>query len=87
MRALQAKDYVVTSPDGHLKATVSDNDHIQWTITHDGVTVLAPSAISIRTTTAAWGQKTRVQKARQRSISEKITVHLAPAGGWTAIFN
>lgn len=48
--ALQAKDYVVTSPDGHLKATVSDNDRIQWTITHDGVTVLAPSAISIRTT-------------------------------------
>ena len=71
--ALQAKDYVVTSPDGHLKATVSDNDHIQWTITHDGVTVLAPSAISIRTTTAAWGTKTRVQKARQRSISEKIS--------------
>lgn len=70
--ALQAKDYVVTSPDGHLKATVSDNEKVQWAITHDGATILAPSAISIRTSTGNWGAKTRILKARQRSISETI---------------
>lgn len=137
--ALQAKDYVVTSPSGHLKATVSDNERMEWTITHDGVTVLAPSAISIKTTTGNWGAKTRIQKACQRSInetintvaykravvnnkcnelsldcngefnlivrayddgcayrlvskagkvspSEKLNIHLAPGGGWTARF-
>ncbi len=70
--ALQAKDYVVTSPDGHLKATVSDQDRIAWTIRHDGTTVLAPSAIRIQTTTGDWGTKTRVQKTRLRSIRETI---------------
>ena len=70
--ASQAKDYAVTSPNGHLKATGSDNGRIEWTITHDGVTVLAPSAISIQTTTGSWGTKTRIQKARQRSINETI---------------
>ena len=70
--SLQAKDYVVASPDGHLKATVTDNERIEWTIMHDDVTVLAPSAIGIRTTTANWGTKTRIQKAHQRSISETI---------------
>lgn len=70
--ALQAKNYVVTSPDGHLKATVSDNNRIEWSITHDGVTVLAPSAISIQTTTGNWGTKTRIQKARRHNISETI---------------
>ena len=69
---MQAEDYAVTSPNGHLKATVSDNGRIEWTITHDGVTVLAPSAIGIRTTTGSWGSKTRIQKARQRSIDETI---------------
>ena len=70
--ASEAKDYVVTSPNGHLKATVSDGERVEWKITHDDVTVLAPSAIGIQTTTANWGTKTRIQKTRQRSIDETI---------------
>lgn len=70
--ALQAKDYSVTSPNGHLKATVSDNERVCWSISLDDVTVLAPSAIGIQTTTGNWGTKTRILKARQRTISETI---------------
>ena len=70
--SVQAKDYVVTSPDGHLKAVVNDDVKVSWTIMRDEQVVLAPSAIRIQTTTGSWGEKTRVQKARQRSISETI---------------
>ncbi|MCQ2111315.1 MAG: glycoside hydrolase family 97 protein [Bacteroidaceae bacterium] len=68
-----AKDYSVSSPDGHLKAVVSDEGKISWTIVRDDVTVLAPSAISIQTSEKAWGEKTKVQKARLRSIDKSIT--------------
>lgn len=70
--SVQAKDYVVTSPDGHLKAVVNDDVKVSWSIMRDEQVVLAPSAIRIQTTTGRWGEKTRVQKARQRSISETI---------------
>lgn len=68
----EAKDYSVTSPNGHLKATVSDNGRVEWTITRDDVTVLAPSAIGIQTTTGSWGKNMRIQKARRCSINETI---------------
>lgn len=67
-----AKDFAVTSPDGRLKATICDSEGIAWTITCDGQTVLAPSAISIQTTTGTWGTKTRVIRARKGSINETI---------------
>ena len=73
----EAKDYVVTSPDGHLKATVSDTDKITWSIERDGATVLLPSAISIKTSKdigkknmlTVWGEKTRISGAKQKAIS------------------
>lgn len=69
---VSAAEYAVTSPDGHLRAVVSDAGCVTWTIQRDGNTVLAPSAIRIETTTAAWGEKTRVQKANRRAICETI---------------
>ena len=50
---LDVGDYVVTSPDGQLKATVSDDGMIKWSIEREGVKVLEPSAIRIATTSAA----------------------------------
>lgn len=69
---VSAAEYVVASPDGHLRAVVSDAGCVTWTIQRDGNTVLAHSAIRIATTTAAWGEKTRVQKASRRAILETI---------------
>lgn len=70
--ALSATSYELNSPDGHLRTTISDDDRIRWSITHDGVPVLAPSAISLQTATGTWGTKTRILKAHRRSISETI---------------
>ena len=67
--SMQAKDYVVTSPDGHLKATVSDTEKITWSIERDGATVLLPSAISIKTSKTVWGEKTRISGTKQKAIS------------------
>ena len=64
---MQAEDYAVTSPNGHLKATVSDNGRIEWTITHEATDYKHVS--------------------RKVTPSDKLTVHLAPAGGWTARFS
>lgn len=38
-----AKDYYVSSPDGHLKAYVSDAGKVSWSIVRDDVTILPPS--------------------------------------------
>lgn len=70
----EAKDYVVTSPDGQLKATVSDEGMIKWSIEREGVKVLEPSAIRIATTSAAWGEKTTVKKASQKKIDRTLSV-------------
>lgn len=69
---VDAKDFVVTSPDGHLKATVSDTESLTWSIERDGTTVLAPSTISITTSTGQWGSARCVRKAQQRQISQSL---------------
>ena len=45
-----AKDYSVTSPDGSLRAGISVDSGITWTLERDGRQLLAPSAIGIVTT-------------------------------------
>lgn len=35
-----AKDYSVSSPDGHLKACISDAGKVSWSIVRDDVTIL-----------------------------------------------
>lgn len=50
-----AKDYVVTSPDGHLQATVSDTQTLSCSISRDGATVMLPSPIGITTDDGKWG--------------------------------
>lgn len=70
--SVNAKDYVVTSPDGQLKATISDEGQMTWSISRDDATILQPSVISIKTATNTWGSKTRVSKATKRSVNETI---------------
>lgn len=72
LSTLAAKDYTVTSPDGHIQATISDETQISWRISLDGKNVLEPSAIRIQTTTTNWGNQTKVKKATTRKIDETI---------------
>ncbi len=72
LSTLSAKDYVVTSPDGHLQAIVNDDTQISWCISHDGNKVLENSAIRIQTSTASWGTNTKIKKATTRKIDQTI---------------
>ena len=44
---LQAKDYVVTSPDGAVSVTVSAGETVTYSVDRAGVRLLSPSAISL----------------------------------------
>ena len=45
--AAQAKDFVVTSPDGKIVVTVTSGEHVSYSIERDGLKLLAPSQISM----------------------------------------
>lgn len=63
-----AKDYSVSSPDGHLQAYISDAGKVSWSIVRDDVTILQPSTISITTANGAWGEGTRFKKVTKHSV-------------------
>ena len=67
-----AKDYSVSSPDGHLKACISDAGKVSWSIFRDDVTILQPSAISITTVNGAWGEGTKFKKVTKHSVSNTV---------------
>ena len=69
-----AKDYSVSSPDGHLKACISDAGKVSWSIVRDGVTILQPSAISITTANGVWGEGTRFKKVAKHSVNSTLDV-------------
>ena len=83
-----AKDYSVTSPDGSLRAGISVDGGITWTLERDGRQLLAPSAIGIETTDG----KTlsgKVLKSKRTSISgtleSSVYKSAAVAGNCNAI--
>lgn len=47
LTATAQKTYQVQSPDGKMKAVVTVKDRIEYTVSHDGTEVLAPSVISL----------------------------------------
>ena len=63
---LSAKDYKLSSPDGRLKITITDNGGLQWQITHEATEVLSPSPIGIS------NHKMKAKKAVAASINQTI---------------
>ena len=63
---LSAKDYKLSSPDGRLKITITDNGGLQWQITHEATEVLSPSPIGIG------NYNMKVKKAVAASIDQTI---------------
>lgn len=68
----EAKDYVVKSPDGHLCATVNDDNALTWSISRDEVTILKPSPMSIVTASGKWGNSRCISKAATRQIKRTV---------------
>ncbi len=66
------KTYTVTSPDGHLKSTVTAGETLSYDITLDGRSILAASPVSVTTDNGTWGVRTKVTKVSRKSIDRTI---------------
>lgn len=74
----EAKDYVVASPDGHLRITINDDAALSWSVSRSSAqgqaqTILLPSPIGIITEAGTWGEARCVRSTTTRSISRDIT--------------
>lgn len=68
-----AKDvnYRVTSPDGHISATVMVGEDIRYSVSRDGQTIIAPSTISMNLSDGiVFGQNDKVRKTVRASFDE-----------------
>ena len=68
-----AKDgnYQVSSPDGHITASVTVGENISYTVSRDGQTLIAPSTISMNLSDGiVFGQNDKVRKTVRASFDE-----------------
>ena len=71
---LQAKDYVVTSPDGSVTVTVSDGDAVSYWVDCNGIVLLEPSFISMTLQDGTvFGGKDKFRVTR-RTVDESFDV-------------
>lgn len=80
----EAKDYVATSPDGHLYVTINDDAALTWSISRyqqassgnsDAITsqtIMLPSPIGITTQSGQWGEARCIRSSATRAITRNI---------------
>lgn len=65
------RDYQVSSPDGHITASVTVGENISYTVSRDGQTIIAPSTISMNLSDGiVFGQNDKVRKTVRASFDE-----------------
>lgn len=65
------RDYQVSSPDGHITASVTVGENINYTVSRDGQTLIAPSTISMNLSDGiVFGQNDKVRKTVRASFDE-----------------
>ena len=70
--SLQAKVYVVSSPDKRTEVTVTVDDRITWSVTHAGHDVLAPSALSMTVAGKEIGRNPQVKSAKTDKVKDAV---------------
>lgn len=71
-----AKDgnYQVSSPDGHITASVTVGENISYTVSRDGQTLIAPSTISMNLSDdIVFGQNDKVRKTVRTSFDDTFS--------------
>ena len=64
-------NYQVSSPDGHITASVTVGENISYTVSRDGQTLIAPSTISMNLSDdIVFGQNDKVRKTVRASFDE-----------------
>ena len=62
-----AKSYLVTSPNGRLKAQVEVGKTLSYQLTLDGQLLVSPSTLSLKTEAGHWGVNSRLAQAKKSS--------------------
>lgn len=71
--SLFAKDYTLTSPDGHIRLTVRDGKTLTYHLLRDGEMLLTDSPIGLTLSDGTvWGPGTRFSRVTRRQIDERI---------------
>ena len=70
---LQAKVYVVSSPDRKTKVEITVEDRISWSVTHNGREVLAPSVLSLTVNGKEIGYDPRVKSVKTEKVKNTVT--------------
>lgn len=66
---VNAKEYTLSSPDGHLRLTVDAGKRLTWSLMHDSTKVIAPSPISLSISDGkVLGASPRVKKVSTRKV-------------------
>lgn len=81
------KPFSLSSPDGSLTVEVSVGENITWSVNAGGITVLAPSGISMNTEFGVWGADARVTKEDRVSVAETIAAPLYKQNSFDAAYN
>jgi len=67
------KKYQLKSPDGKLVAAISLNDRISYAITHEGDSILKPSALNMALENGVtWGKGSRLKSAKTTTSHQQI---------------
>lgn len=66
---VNAKEYTLSSPDGHVRLTVDAGKRLTWSLMHDSTKVIAPSPISLSLSDGkVLGASPRVKKVSTRKV-------------------
>lgn len=66
---VNAKEYTLSSPDGHLRLTVDAGKRLTWSLMHDSTKVITPSSISLSLSDGkVLGASPRVKKVSTRKV-------------------
>jgi len=69
---LQAKVYVVSSPDRKTEVEITIDDGITWSVTHAGREVLAPSALSMAVNGKVVARDAKVKSAKTEKVKNTV---------------
>lgn len=68
-----AKDYTVTSPDGHLSVKIDAGKTLTYSIERDGLLLIKPSVLQLTLESGTlWGPSAQIRKAVTRTVDNTV---------------